>query len=144
MLRLFLRTVLTAVSISVLLIGYVVGVRFGLWQPMNRPSSVPGGAHYVPTMKAETWFECSVDRSRNVNHCRAWDGGGNLIAFGSYRLDGENRAATEKELQPSQVLHYYDHPNLAWIYLFKDGHTFGRTLVPVDENGRPLERFDVR
>ena len=67
-----------------------------------------------------------------------------LIAFGSYRLEGKNRAATARELRPSEVQVYPGHPNLAWIYLFDDHRTImGKTLIPVDEAGKPLERFGV-
>jgi hypothetical protein len=90
------------------------------------------------------FFDCSVDVARNVNVCRAWDTDGNLIAYGNYRLDGENRAATAFELRPSAVHTYPGHPNLAWIYLFGDHGIANRTLVPVNNAGQPIERFEVR
>ena len=122
---------------------YLIGVGFGLWQPLTRPVGVSARARYISTMKTEAWFDCSVDNKRNVDTCRAWDDSGNLIAFGNYRLDGENRAATARELRPSAVASYPGHPNLAWIYLFKDNNVNGRTLVPVNGDGQPLERFEV-
>jgi hypothetical protein len=77
--------------------------------------------------------------------CRAWDPSGRLIAFGNYRLDGEGRAASTRELRPSGVYSYPDRPDLAWIYLYTGkGGDFGKTLVPVGTDGRPLERFEVR
>jgi hypothetical protein len=102
-------------------------------------------ARYVDTFKSAAWFDCSIDRTKDVNVCRAWDTNGNLIAFGNYRLDGEGRAATAPELRPSQVHLYLGHPNLAWIYLFGDHREIvGKPLVPVNDAGKPLERFEVR
>ena len=125
--------------------AYLIGVSLGFWQPVTRPTGVSGGARYVGTFKSAAWFDCLLERTKDVDVCRAWDEEGNLIAFGNYRLDGENRAATEAELRPSQVHLYPGHPNLAWIYLFGDhGNTVGSTLVPVNDDGIPLERFEVR
>jgi hypothetical protein len=84
--------------------AYLIGVLLGLWQPLTRPASVPWRAWYVSAFKTEAWFDCSVDRRRDVDTCKAWDDEGHLIAFGNYRLDGENRAATEFELRPSMVI----------------------------------------
>lgn len=124
--------------------AYLIGLSLGFWQPLTRPTSVPSRARYVDTFKGAAWFDCSTDRIKNVNICQAWDTDGNLIAFGNYRLDGENRAATALELRPSQVHLYPGHPNLAWIDLFGDHHNFeGKTLVPVNDAGKPLERFEV-
>jgi hypothetical protein len=124
---------------------YITGIAFGVWQPLSRPVGVSAKARYVETLKSAGWFECSVDRLKDVNVCRAWDRDGKLVAFGNYRLDGENRAATLIELRPSTVESYPDHPNLAWIYLFDAHNTImGRTLVPVNEAGQPLQRFEVR
>ena len=97
---------------------YSIGVSLNFWQPLTRPASVPKRARYVDTFESAAWFDCSIDRTKDVNICRAWDTNGNLIAFGHYRLDGKNRAATAPELRPSQVDLYPGHPNLAWIYLF--------------------------
>src|SRR5260370_6286920 len=38
---------------------------------------------------------------RNVDVCKAWDVDGRLVASGDFRLEGENRAATKRELHPS-------------------------------------------
>ena len=123
---------------------YLVGVGFNLWQPFTRPVGVSSRAHYVDAFKTAAWFDCSVNTVKNVDVCRAWDRNGKLIAFGNYRLDGEGRAATMRELRPSMVQAYPDHPNLAWIYLFDDSRTIAaKTLVPVDEAGKPLEQFRV-
>jgi hypothetical protein len=125
--------------------AYVIGVSFNLWQPLTRPRAVSKRARYVDTFKDAAWFDCSIDPSKDVNSCRAWDTYGRLIAFGNYRLEGENRAATTVELHPSKVHLYPGHPNLAWIYLFGEhGNIFGKTLVPVNDAGIPLERFEVR
>jgi hypothetical protein len=125
--------------------AYLIGVTFGFWQPLTRPSGVSARARYVDTFKSAAWFACSVERTKDVNICRAWDTDGNLIAFGNYRLDRENRAATALELRPSEVHLYPGHPNLAWIYLWgAHGSIVGRTLVPVNDAGQPLERFEVR
>ena len=130
--------------ISSLRPAYLIGVSLGFWQPLTRPSGVSTSAHYVDAFKSAAWFDCSVDGARNVNVCRAWDAGGNLIAYGNYRLDGENRAATAFELRPLAVYPYPGHPNLAWIYLLGDHGIASRTLVPVNNAGQPLERFEVR
>ena len=118
---------------------YVVGVAFNIWQPVTRPSGVSGRAHYIDAFKSAAWFDCSVDRIKDVDVCRVWDPEGKLVAFGNHRLDGENRAAKAAELRFWHVEDYTGHPNLAWIYLFDH-----RTLVPVNETGQPLQRFEVR
>ena len=124
--------------------AYLIGVSLGTWQPLTRPIGVTKRARYVDTFKAAAWFDCSVEQARNMNACRAWDIEGKLIAFGNYRLDGGNRAAISSELRPSAVHLYPGHPNLAWIYLFGDhGRIDGKTLVPVNDSGQPLERFEV-
>jgi hypothetical protein len=123
---------------------YLIGVGFGLWQPLSHPSGVSRSARYVGAFKTAGWFDCSVDSAAHVDICKAWDTDGKLIAFGRYRLDGEDRAATQHELRPSMVQLYPGHPDLAWIYLFDDHRTImGKTLIPVDEAGKPLERFSV-
>jgi hypothetical protein len=123
---------------------YLAGVSFGLWQPLNRPAGVSPSAGYVDVFKTAAWFDCAVDPEGNVDICKAWDTDGRLIAFGRYRLDGENRAATQRELRPSMAQAYPGHPNLTWIYLFDDHRTImGKALIPVDEVGKPLERFGV-
>ncbi len=124
--------------------AYLVGVDLGFWQPLTRPAGVSARARYVAAFYFGAWFDCSIDSARDVDVCRAWDSKGKLIAFGDYRLDGENRAATALELRPSDVQPYPQHPNLAWIYLYGDHwNTRGRTLVPVNKDGQPLENFKV-
>jgi hypothetical protein len=125
--------------------AYLLGVSIGPWQPLSRPNGVSTRARFVDTFKSAAWFDCSVERTKDVNICRAWDTNGRLIAFGNYRLDGEKRAASARELRPSEVQECPGHPNLAWIYLFGDHGTIrGRTLVPVNDAGQPLERFESR
>jgi hypothetical protein len=151
MFRQIKRLCLSVLCIAAAWIVYARGIQAGWWPPFNRPAGVPSGAIYVETPKRETWFECSVDLAKNVDNCRAWDRFGNLIAAGRYRLDGENRAATKDELRPSLVGGYWGSKQ-AWIYLFapsgsglmrwfRGPNIFGRVLVPVDQDGRALERF---
>ena len=103
---------------------YLVGVACGLWQPLSRPAGVSARARYVETLKSAGWFECSVDRVKDVDVCRVWDRAAKLVAFGKYRLDGALRAATAAELRYSRVESYPDHPDLAWIYLIQsDRHS---------------------
>jgi hypothetical protein len=124
---------------------YLIGISLNLWQPLTRPSGVSKRARYVDTFKDAAWFDCTIERTKDVNACRAWDVHGRVIALGNYRLDGENRAATAQELRPSTLNRYPGHPHLAWIYLFGEhGNIFGKTLVPVNDAGIPLERFEVR
>jgi hypothetical protein len=91
------------VAVAVVLPGlsyptYVAGIAFNFWQPLTRLSGVSRGAHYVDAFKSAAGFDCAVDSRRNVNVCRARDEEGRLVAFGDYRMDGENRAATQGEL----------------------------------------------
>jgi hypothetical protein len=95
------------------------------------------------TMKDSAWFDCSFDLGRDVDVCRAWDDAGHLIAYGRYRLAGERRAAKPTELRPAVVAIYPGRPELAWIYLEGAGGTRGKTLVPVNDAGEPIERFEV-
>jgi hypothetical protein len=118
---------------------YLVGVAFGMWQPLSRPSAVSARSRYVETLKSAGWFDCSIDRIKDVDVCRVWDRDGKLVAFGNYRLDPENRAARATELRYRRVEDYTGHPNLAWIYLSDQ-----RTLVPVNDAGQPLQRFEVQ
>src|SRR5208283_4777148 len=94
---------------------YQFGVGVGLWQPFTCPSGVSPRARYVAGLKDREWYECWFDRSKEVDICRVWDDAGHLLAYGSYRFDGENRAATTAELRPSGVLPYPGHPELSWI-----------------------------
>jgi hypothetical protein len=142
-----IKRILAMVAAIVLIVisrpVYQVGVELGFWQPFTRPPGVSPRARYVPTLKSSAWFDCAVDRTRDLDVCRAWDDEGRLIAYGNYRLDGKTRAATDKELRPSMVHLYPSHPELAWIYLFGNSGTFSKTLVPVNDTGQPLERFEV-
>jgi len=121
---------------------YVVGVAMNFWNPLTRPRGVPRRANHVDAFKSQAWFDCGVDSHRNVNVCRAWDERGDLIAFGNYRIDGQNRAASNRELRPWSVLSG-PNPRLAWIRLSGLGGGPHLTLVPVDHVGQPLERFEV-
>jgi hypothetical protein len=137
------------VAISIVLLGlsyptYVVGVAFNVWQPLTRPRGVPQRAHYVDAFKSAAWFDCAVDSRRNVNVGEAWDEEGRLIAFGDYRLDGENRAARDVELRPWKIHGGPNgNPKLAWIYLFGSKDASSLMLVPINSAGQPLERFEV-
>jgi hypothetical protein len=74
-----------------------------------------------------------------------WDEDGRLIAFGVYRLDGENRAATTEELRPVTIHPGpRSDPKLAWINLARAKNGTILTLVPVNDSGQPLERFEVQ
>ena len=123
--------------------AYLMGVAVGLWPPTTRPAAVSSRARYASVFEDQAWFDCSVDHSRDVDVCRAWDADGKLIAFGIYRLDGDNRAASESELRPSHV-NRSQRPDLAWIYLSNRSGWYGRFLVPVNSAGQPLERFEVK
>ena len=80
---------------------------------------------------------------RDVDVCQAWDDAGHLVARGNYRLDGQRRTATAVELHPSTLQVYPSRPELSWIYLNGDQGIFSKTLVPVNDSGQPLERFEV-
>jgi hypothetical protein len=116
-----------------------LGVELGLLQPRTHPLGVSQQARYVPGFYRSLWFDCSLDRRRDVDVCRAWDDAGRLIAYGNYLLDGEKRAAAREELRPSRVSGGPPgRPDLCWISL-----SDGKTLVPVNQAGDPLERFEV-
>ena len=141
------KRILLAVTVAALLGSsypvYVVGVALNLWNPLTRPLAVPRRATHVNAFKSAAWFDCGVDSHRNVDVCRAWDEQGHLIAFGNYRIDGQDRAANNEELRPWSVRPGPNHnPRLAWIHRSDGGSPL--TLVPVDHAGRPLERFEVR
>jgi hypothetical protein len=141
------RIALTLVTVVLLGLSYpiyVVGAAFNIWQPVTRPSGVSSRAQYVDAFKSAAWFDCSIDHARDMNICQAWDPRGNLIAFGKYRIENSNRAATELELRPRRVHEYPGHPNLAWIIVREEWGQTPITLVPVNDSGQPLERFDVR
>jgi len=123
--------------------AYNLGVALDFWQPFSRPRGVSARARYFSTMKTAEWFDCSVDAVHDVDVCSAWDDSGRLIARGRYRLDGENRAAKGAELRPERVQLYPGRPDLAWIDLYGKDPFPSKILVPVDQAGRPLERFEV-
>ncbi len=137
------RVLMVAAAALLILIScpaYRLGVALGFWQPLTRPLGVSQQARYVPGLKDSEWFDCSLDRTRDMDVCRAWDDAGRLIAYGNYRLDGEKRAATTGELRPSGVMGGpTGRPDLCWISLVG-----GKTLVPVNNMGDPLERFEVQ
>jgi hypothetical protein len=139
----FLAVLALVALILILRPAYQLGVGFGFWQPVTRPAGVSPRARYVAKLKTSGWFDCSVDRTKNIDVCRAWNDAGQLIAYGNFRLDGEQRAATVTELRPSSVQLYPGHPELAWIYLSDGKSDFGKILVPVNDAGEPLERFEV-
>jgi hypothetical protein len=111
---------------------YVWGIVYGLWQPLKRPASVSKTAHYVSWIEDGNWFDCSVDRRRNVDVCKAWDADGRLLADGDFRLEGEDRAATESELRPSNVTS--SEGRTYAIYLFGEQGARSKMLVPVKRN----------
>jgi hypothetical protein len=101
---LIIGAVVAAVAVY---LGFELGVLMGAWQPILRPRGVSPKAHYVSLDgKWTTWFDCSADSIRNVDHCRAWDDRGRLLLDGDFRLDAEKRMATESELRPTRVLFY--------------------------------------
>ena len=112
---------------------YAVGVVLGVWSPIIRPSGVPGSAHFVTLVDEQTWFDCSIEENRNVNHCMAWDSSGRLVANGDYQIMGENRAARPSELRPSLVkrdMSEKGRGQAVVIYLFgKDGAFSGRLVL---------------
>ncbi len=110
--------------------AYSLGVAFGFWQPLTRPSSVSASAHYASQLEDGTWFDCSVDLKRNVDVCKGWDSYGRLLANGDFRLDGEDRAASAAELRPAWVDSGGGHAY--YIYLFGKEGAEDRVLVPVD------------
>jgi hypothetical protein len=127
------RVLAIALGISVAAVMwllYVLGVTFGLWQPLTRPAGVAASAHYVSQVEDGTWFDCTVDDHRNVDHCQAWDYSGRLIAQGDFRLEGEDRAASKAELRPSSVASSGGHAYA--IYLFGKAGARSKTLVPID------------
>jgi hypothetical protein len=135
-----LKVAAAAALIVIAFPAYQLGVALGLWQPLTHPLGVSPQARYVPSyFYGSLWFDCSLDRGRDVDVCRAWDDAGRLIAYGNYRLDGEKRAAATEELRPSGVSGGPPgRPDLCWISL-----SDGKTLVPVNHAGDPLERFEV-
>jgi len=120
-------------------LSLIVFTRFlGLWGG-TRPPGVPTDAHLVSLIENGTWFQYSIDSSRDANKVKAWDLQGRLLADGYFRLEGENRAATNSELHPSIVQFRHDVNRTDYIYLFKrhglmgGQDPFGKILVPIDD-----------
>jgi hypothetical protein len=135
-LRWTLKIAFAALAATTLTFAYAVGVILGFWPPIGRPRGVPASAHFVTMVEEQTWFDCTADMVRNVDHCRAWDGTGRLIADGDYQLFGEDRAATAPELRPTKVLVIPTRSGLPLpilIYQFEYGHrnSHSRPLVLV-------------
>ena len=55
---------------------YYAGIWMSWWGPLTRPAGVSADAKYVFIWESAAWFDCSVDRARDVNKCRAWDDNG--------------------------------------------------------------------
>jgi len=62
--------------------AYELGVGFNLWQPFTRPRGVPAQARYVSVLEDSAWFDCSFERAKDVDICKAWDDAGHVIAYG--------------------------------------------------------------
>jgi hypothetical protein len=137
-LRAVKRALLAVLTIATLVAAYFAGIELNFWPPLNRPPEVSRHARHFSNVKGSTWFDCRVDTARDVDLCAAWDESGRVIAYGAYRIDGANRAATAAELRPLRC-NVHRLPQLSWIYL--EGE---KVLVPVNRDGIPLERFDVR
>ena len=121
------------VAAAGLFIGFEAGVLTGLWQPILRPRGVSSAAHFVSLDgKWTTWFDCSADARRNVDHCRVWDDHGRLLVDGDFRFDDEDRMATAAELKPSHVI--LNNGEVYMICLFGPGGNCARSLVPVKKN----------
>ncbi|MGJ5818638.1 hypothetical protein [Paludibaculum fermentans] len=95
-----------------------------------RPQGVSKSAHYVPNDgKNRLWFDCSVDKVRQVNHCRAWDPGGRLLGDDDFSLDEEKRMASPSELRPASVR--MDRGSIYLICLSGPTDACEKTLIPV-------------
>lgn len=121
--------VVTVVMTAVARPVYIVGVAFGIWQPLSRPSDVSSAARYVSWIEDGTWFDCAVDSKRNVNSCKAWDSSGQLLADGDFRVECQGRAATKAELRPSFVSSSGGHGYA--IYLYGKEGARSLALLPV-------------
>lgn len=129
-----------ALILALITLGLGFFARFlGLWGA-KRPSGVPTDARLVSLIENGTWFQYSIDPMRNANKVKAWDLKGRLLADGYFRLEGENRAASNSELHPSIVQFRYDVNRTDYIYLFKrygflgGQEPFGKILIPIDDN----------
>jgi hypothetical protein len=138
----FIAAVVGSIILSLIVMiqtAYHIGVGFGFWPPITRPTGVSKSAQFVTTLEEQTWFNCRVDTPRDVDVCQAWDANGRLIADGDFRLEDEDRAANASELHPSQVAPADQKGSLQMIYLYgRGGYVRGRVLLPV-VNGRRLE-----
>ena len=133
------------ILIGLLVLTFGVGMFarvIGAWGSDSRPRGVPPDAKLVSLIVSGTWFEYSFDPVRNANKVRAWDLRGQLLADGYFRLEDENRPATNSELHPSLVQFRYDVGSTDYIYLFKrygfwgGKEPFGKILVPIDDYSR--------
>ncbi len=125
---------LVAMSSAAAPVVYKLGIAFGLWQPVRRPRGVSPAAQYVSWIEGGTWFECSADMKRNLDFCRAWDEDGRSLGSGAFRIECEDRAATQDQLRPSSAIS--GGGSLYMIYLFGDRGPQTMTLVHVDSAGR--------
>ena len=128
--RRYLAVLFSAIAMLVAPFAYRVGVVFGLWQPVTRPPQVPNAAHYVSSIEDGTWFVCTLDSSRDLNFCKAWDPYGNVLADGEFRIECQGRAANLLELRPSRVSRSAGKTFAIFLY-GADGSESGPTLVPV-------------
>jgi hypothetical protein len=70
------------------------------FEPKPRPSSVPSDALWAGGADGGAYVRCTVDVIQDVNLCTVWnDYTGRSSGLGRYRLEKENRAATESELK---------------------------------------------
>jgi hypothetical protein len=111
---------------------YVLGVQFGIWQPLARSRGVSPAARYVSRIEDGTWFDCSVDVARDVHVCKAWDDKGLLLASGDFRLGCQAHAAPFSDLHASDVS--VGEGRAYAIYLFGSEGAHSKTLVPVSGN----------
>src|ERR1039457_524895 len=132
---------LTVIALALARPIYGFGVVLGVWQPFTRPPGVSAAARYVSRFEGGTWFDCSVDSKRNVDVCKAWDPNGRPLGDGDFRLEGEGRAATKSELNPSDVISSDGHAYMIYLY-GKDGAQSG-TLVPITRDGKGGCPFQV-
>jgi hypothetical protein len=126
-----LYSLLLIVASTLILVGYWSGYMIGWWQPLTRPAGVPRAARFVNTWESQMWFDCSYERTRDVDVCRAWFNG-RLIADGDFRLEGTRRAATPSELNPSVTGRTLPDGTSDEIWLFGPNRQIqGRLLVRV-------------
>jgi hypothetical protein len=64
-----------------------------------RPAGVPADAVWAGGRDGGCFVKCDVDPVRNVNNCTAYlESTGDVLQRGEYQVQGETRAATNKEL----------------------------------------------